>query len=63
MVQRTPKLGENTATARIEFHRRTGCMERLVGLQKIGGLLRERIIEEDPEEDPQQKRYNYTRRS
>jgi hypothetical protein len=63
MVQRTPKLGENTATARIEFHRRTGVMERLVGLQKIGGLLRERIIEDDPEEDQQQKRYNYTRRS
>jgi hypothetical protein len=63
MVQRTPKLGENTATARIEFHRRTGVMERLVGLQKIGGLLRERVIEDEQEEEPKQKQYNYTRRS
>lgn len=63
MVKRTPELGESTATARVEFHRRTGVMERVVGLQKIGGLLRERVLEDEPEEEPETKRYNYTRRS
>jgi len=50
MVKRTPAQGENAALCRVEFHRRTGVMERVVGLQKINGLLVERIIEEEPEE-------------
>ena len=39
MVKRTPEVLENRARARIEFHRRTGVMERVVELQKIDGRL------------------------
>jgi replicative DNA helicase len=39
MVKRTPKNGQNTARARIEFHRRTGVMEQVVNLEKQNGLL------------------------
>jgi len=39
MVKRTPDVGETRARARIEFHRRTGVMERIVELQKINGAL------------------------
>lgn len=41
MIRRTPKEGENTAQCRIEFHRRTGCLEKVVRLEKIGRYLRE----------------------
>ena len=41
MIKRTPDDGENTARARIEFHRRTGVLERFVNLIKVDGLLRE----------------------
>lgn len=47
MVKRTPDDGENTARLRVEFHRRTGIMEKIVYLVKVGGLLRERTIEVD----------------
>jgi len=43
MVKRTPEFGENTARARVEFHRRTGVMERVIYLQKTDGLLVERV--------------------
>lgn len=43
MVKRTPEFGENTARARVEFHRRTGVLERVIYLQKKDGLLVERI--------------------
>lgn len=42
MVKRTPEFGENAARARVEFHRRTGVMERVIYLQKKDGLLVER---------------------
>jgi replicative DNA helicase len=42
MVKRTPDEGENYARARVEFHRRTGVMEKVVYLQKIGNYLVER---------------------
>ncbi len=42
MVKRTPDLGESFARARIEFHRRTGVMEKVVFLQKTGNYLVER---------------------
>jgi len=42
MVRRTPEDGENTARARVEFHRRTGVMERVIDLVKVDGLLKER---------------------
>ncbi len=41
MIKRTPDLGENTARLRVEFHRRTGCLEKIVELQKVNGLLQE----------------------
>lgn len=41
MVKRTPDKGENRARMRVEFHRRTGVMERVVELQKINGYLHE----------------------
>jgi len=47
MVKRTPDEGENTARARVEFHRRTGVMERVVNLHKVGWYLKERIVIED----------------
>lgn len=54
MVKRTPDNGENTARARVEFHRRTGVMQRKVGLMKINGLLRECVIEEKEETNSSQ---------
>ena len=39
MVKRTPKEGQSTAKARVEFHRRTGMMEWTVYLEKKHGLL------------------------
>lgn len=42
MVKRTPSEGENYARARVEFHRRTGVMEKVVYLQKVGNYLVER---------------------
>jgi replicative DNA helicase len=41
MIKRTPDDGENTARARVEFHRRTGILERTIQLIKINGVLRE----------------------
>jgi len=41
MIKRTPELGENTARVRVEFHRRTGVMERVVNLSKVNGYMRE----------------------
>jgi len=42
MVKRTPDEGDNYARARIEFHRRTGIMEKIIFLQKTGCYLVER---------------------
>lgn len=41
MVQRKPEIAENAARARIEFHRRTGVIERCVDLVKVDGYLQE----------------------
>lgn len=41
MIQRTPKDGENRAQCRVEFHRRTGILEQVVKLEKVGRYLRE----------------------
>lgn len=46
MVKRTPEEGENTARLRVEFHRRTGVMEKIVDLVKVDGLLREAVPRE-----------------
>lgn len=42
MVKRTPDEGESYARARVEFHRRTGVMEKVVFLRKHGSYLVER---------------------
>ena len=44
MVKRTPEDGENTAKLRVEFHRRTGVMEKVVYLVKVNGLLQEAAV-------------------
>lgn len=41
MVQRKPDFGENCARLRVEFHRRTGAMEKTIDMVKEGGLLYE----------------------
>lgn len=41
MIKRTPEEGENRAKLRVEFHRRTGVMEKVIKLIKIGGYLQE----------------------
>jgi len=46
MVKRTPKYGDNAARISIEYHRRTGIMERLVYVTKQRGLLYESIAPE-----------------
>jgi RecA-family ATPase len=48
MIKRTPEEGENTARLRVEFHRRTGVMEKVVDLVKVDGLLREAVPRERP---------------
>jgi len=42
LIQRKPEFGENAARVRVEFHRRTGILERTVDLIKVNGYLRER---------------------
>jgi replicative DNA helicase len=41
MVKRTPEKGDNRSRVRVEFNRRTGVLEKIVELEKIGGYLRE----------------------
>lgn len=43
MVQRTPEDGDTAAKMRVEFHRRTGVMEKVVKLTKQNGYLYERM--------------------
>lgn len=51
MVKRTPEDGENAARMRVEFHRRTGVMEKVVNLIKQNGYLYERASDEQRAED------------
>ena len=48
MIKRTPDKGENAARLRVEFHRRSGVLERVIELQKIDGYLREVTPKEEP---------------
>jgi replicative DNA helicase len=41
MIKRRPDVADNAATMRVEFHRRTGIMEREINLIKIDGYLQE----------------------
>jgi len=49
MIKRTPSEGETMARLRVEFHRRTGVMEKIVKLIKVNGYLveHEQIQERD----------------
>ncbi len=42
MIKRKRENGGNAARARVEFHRRTGVVEKEVGLIRINGLLQEK---------------------
>lgn len=52
MVKRTPEEGDTYARARVEFHRRTGVMEKVVFLMKEGSYLVERARNEGECEPP-----------
>ena len=39
MIKRTPDIGENNASLRVEFHRRTGVLEKVIKLIKVKGYL------------------------
>lgn len=41
MVKRVPEYGENRARLRIEFHRRTGVLEKMIEMEKLGRYLLE----------------------
>jgi hypothetical protein len=41
MIKRTPDVAENAARLRVEFHRRTGVLEKVIELVKVDGALRE----------------------
>ena len=41
MIKRTPREGETAARLRVEFHRRTGVLERVIDLVKVNGYLHE----------------------
>jgi len=47
MIKRTPEAGLNTARLRVEFHRRTGVMEKVIPLVKVNGLLQEQTLKEE----------------
>jgi archaellum biogenesis ATPase FlaH len=42
MIKRVPEDGENAARVRVEFHRRTGVLEKKIYLLKIKGFLVEK---------------------
>jgi len=58
MVKRTPEEGDNFARARVEFHRRTGVMEKVVYLMKQGNYLVERGRNPGEGEPPKRGRYH-----
>jgi hypothetical protein len=55
MIKRTPAEGDDSARLRIEFHRRTGCLEKIVNLIKVNGLLKERLYDERDDEQGYKK--------
>lgn len=55
MVKRAPDIAENAARARVEFHRRTGVLEKVVYLEKVGNYLFERTPEASEETKPKNK--------
>ena len=51
MIKRTPNEGETAAHLRVEFHRRTGVLEKVVYLIKVNGYLVEKEIHEETRKD------------
>jgi replicative DNA helicase len=49
MIRRAPEIGENAARFRVEFHRRTGALEKVIDLVKVDGLLQEAAKLEEKE--------------
>lgn len=47
MIKRRPEVAENAARLSVEFHRRTGVLERMVDLVKVDGFLREVVSKGD----------------
>ena len=47
MVKRAPEEAENAARLRVEFHRRTGVIEKVINLRKENGVLREPDLTRD----------------
>jgi len=47
LIKRCPGEGENAAQLKIEFHRRTGILEKMVDLHKEKGYLVETVEEDD----------------
>lgn len=52
MIRRTPNKGEDTAEMRIEFHRRTGVLEKKVKLKKVGRYLQEVVERPEGDKEP-----------
>jgi archaellum biogenesis ATPase FlaH len=44
LMVRTPKGGENKSLLSVEFHRRTGVIERKIKLEKVNGYIQEETI-------------------
>lgn len=57
MIRRTPAEGENRAQVMVEFHRRTGVLEKAVRVEKIGRYLRETTERGAPDKESGQRRY------
>jgi predicted ATP-dependent serine protease len=47
MIRRDQSISDNAAQLSVEFHRRTGVLEKRIFLQKAGGLLHEIEIERE----------------
>lgn len=63
MIKRTPEKGENRARLRVEFHRRTGVIEKIVELIKVKGYLVEYEGTEEDSYKPKNERANGKARS
>lgn len=44
MIRRTPDRGDSTARLSVEFHRRTGVLEKMISLIKVDGFLQEQSL-------------------
>jgi replicative DNA helicase len=46
MIKRIPEVAENAARLKVEFHRRTGVLEKKIDLLKVGDILTEQSLTE-----------------